>query len=104
MIQEGAASPLACLGLIRLIEHLAETWAGDERKVSIFADCGTGTTAIGQFLPDWSLHVCRLSHLAVSHPSAMHASLTFALAPVQCQSIILPCASQPLQPTCLVII
>ena len=46
-MEEGAASPLACLGLIRLVAHLADTWPSDDTKVVIVVDCGTGTTAIG---------------------------------------------------------
>lgn len=47
IIEEGAASPLACLGLIRLLAHLARHWAASNRAVTIVTDCGTGTTAIG---------------------------------------------------------
>lgn len=47
VIEEGAAAPLACLGLIRLVAHLANTWAPDDTEVTIVADSGTGTTAIG---------------------------------------------------------
>ena len=47
VIEEGAASPLACLGLIRLVAHLAEAYASDERSITIVTDCGTGTTAVG---------------------------------------------------------
>ena len=47
VIEEGAASPLACLGLIRLVAHLARHWSASTRPVTIVTDCGTGTTAIG---------------------------------------------------------
>ena len=50
VIEEGAASPLACLGLIRLVAHLAETWGTDDEDVTIIVDSGTGTTAIGRSL------------------------------------------------------
>ena len=47
IIEEGAASPLACLGLVRLVAHLAQCWAVSTQAVTIVTDCGTGTTAIG---------------------------------------------------------
>ena len=60
VIEEGAASPLACLGLIRLVAHLAETWASDDREVTIIADCGTGTTVIGGSLRPPAMHAALL--------------------------------------------
>ena len=55
-MEEGAASPLACLGLIRLVAHLADIWPSDDTKLVIVVDCGTGTTAIGNYLDIPAVH------------------------------------------------
>lgn len=46
-MQEGAAEPLALLGLIRLVRHLSGTAALGRAPLHLVTDCGTGATAIG---------------------------------------------------------
>ena len=48
-LAEGAADPLALLGLIRLVQHLATCCKiPSTEPVSIVIDSGTGTTAVGK--------------------------------------------------------
>jgi len=52
VLAEGAADPLALLGSIRLIRHLADNLAfPTDRKCSLVVDSGTGTTAVGDSHP-----------------------------------------------------
>ncbi|CAL8470386.1 g9928 [Coccomyxa elongata] len=46
-LQEGAAEPLALLGLIRLVRHLSGPAALGRTSRHLVTDCGTGATAIG---------------------------------------------------------
>lgn len=47
-LQEGAAEPLALLGLIRLVAYLSQPTLLGSHPCDIVADCGTGVTAIGE--------------------------------------------------------
>eukprot|EP00249_Psilotum_nudum_P002752 c15883_g1_i1 orf=324-1511(+) len=47
IVREGAADAVALLGLIRLVEHLAQSSIFGEDKLLLVVDSGTGTTAIG---------------------------------------------------------
>ena len=47
-LQEGAAEPLALLGLIRLVRHLSGPTALGRAPCHLITDCGTGTTAVGK--------------------------------------------------------
>ena len=46
-LQEGAAEPLALLGLIRLVDYLSECEQLGRESCSIVVDSGTGVTAMG---------------------------------------------------------
>ncbi|KAK9915841.1 hypothetical protein WJX75_005000 [Coccomyxa subellipsoidea] len=46
-LHEGAAEPLALLGLIRLVHYLSEPAALGRGPCDLVTDCGTGVTAIG---------------------------------------------------------
>ena len=46
-MHEGAAEPLALLGLIRLVHYLSEPAAFGRGPCDLVTDCGTGVTAIG---------------------------------------------------------
>ncbi len=62
-MHEGAAEPLALLGLIRLVDYLSEPAALGRGPCHLVTDCGTGATAIGT--PPLSF-----LHLPHSHNSA----------------------------------
>ncbi|XP_020098967.1 putative D-cysteine desulfhydrase 2, mitochondrial [Ananas comosus] len=48
IVNEGAASSVALLGVIRLVDYLAQANIfGKEQKIRIVLDAGTGTTAVG---------------------------------------------------------
>nr|CAD1834896.1 unnamed protein product [Ananas comosus var. bracteatus] len=48
IVNEGAASSVALLGVIRLVDYLAQANVfGKEQKIRIVLDAGTGTTAVG---------------------------------------------------------
>ncbi len=46
-LQEGAAEPLALLGLIRLVDYLSGSEQLGREPCSIVVDSGTGVTATG---------------------------------------------------------
>ncbi|XP_042376864.1 D-cysteine desulfhydrase 2, mitochondrial-like isoform X4 [Zingiber officinale] len=48
IVNEGAGSVAALLGLIRLVEYLSQTHIfGTDQKIALVVDAGTGTTAVG---------------------------------------------------------
>ena len=49
-LQEGAADPLALLGLIRLVDYLAGYGQLGREPCSIIVDSGTGVTATGMLI------------------------------------------------------
>ena len=48
-LQEGAAEPLALLGLIRLVDFLSGSLQLGRKPCSIIVDSGTGVTATGEY-------------------------------------------------------
>jgi hypothetical protein len=50
VLQEGAAEPLAMLGLMRLIHYLADITRLGQGPCDLVIDSGTGVTAIGKHL------------------------------------------------------
>lgn len=57
-LQEGAAEPLALLGLIRLVHYLTDLSDApfDSAACDIIVDSGTGVTATGGLPADYTVH------------------------------------------------